>query len=216
MLEVINRSLTTMSLKVYGDSVTPEDAVRSLKYNYIGLPFQVAVSVFARLSITILLVRLFGVHKWFKRSVTALFAILAILSIAFIPMTFCQVTPVQALWDPFSTVTNRWQPDIWTNYAAFMQCKLNQHGLKGLEDPSLADDFHSCLYLIRRCSCCSTCFYCVEIVSHLPFFSTFPLPLGVTVTILRKSRTTSYPSSVHGTGAVGAQQDRIRHHRLGK
>lgn len=104
--------------------LTPEDGVQALKYNYVALPFQVAVSVFARLSITILSVRLFGVHKWFRQSVITLFCIIALLSIAFIPMTFSQVTPVQSLWDPsIIDKHQRLDPDSWMKYAAFTQCE---------------------------------------------------------------------------------------------
>lgn len=103
--------------------MTPQDGVQALKYNYLALPFQVTVSVIARLSITILLVRLFGIHKWFRYSVIALFGIIALLSIAFIPMTFTQVTPVESLWNPFLVGEERLARAIWMKYAAFTQCE---------------------------------------------------------------------------------------------
>lgn len=42
-----------------------------------------------------------------------------------------------------------------------------QQAFESSEDQSLADDINSYLYLIRRCSCCITCFDCLEIVSYL-------------------------------------------------
>lgn len=103
--------------------LTPQGGVQALKNNYVALPFQVAVSVFAMLSVTILLIRLSGVHKWSRQSLIALFCIVAVLSIAFIPMTFSQVTPVQLLWDPFLVGRQRLAPHIWIDYAAFTQCE---------------------------------------------------------------------------------------------
>lgn len=97
--------------------------MEAAKYGYIAVPPHVLVSVLARLSITILLVRLFGIHKWFKLSVTSLFCIVTVVSIVFIAITFSQVTPAQALWDPSVIVRERWAPEIWIYYAAAQQCE---------------------------------------------------------------------------------------------
>lgn len=102
---------------------TPQDALEAAKYSYLCLPFQILVSVLSRLSITILLIRLFGIHKWFKQFVICLFCIIAAVSIAFIPVTLSQVTPVQTLWDPSLVAKERWSAEIWTYYAAAQQCK---------------------------------------------------------------------------------------------
>lgn len=119
----MTRTLSVLST-VYDlrSPLTAEDQVEALKYNYVALPFQVSVSVLARLSIMILLIRLFGVHALFKRFLVGLFAILAILSLAFIPITFCQVTPTQALWDYSLVVKQRWNPHIWLYWACVTQC----------------------------------------------------------------------------------------------
>lgn len=103
--------------------LTFEDGVLARKYSYICVSFQILVSVLARLSITILLIRLFGIYTWFRHSLVSLFCIIAVVSIAFIPITFCQVTPVQALWDPSLVVKEKWAPHIWVNYTAAQQCK---------------------------------------------------------------------------------------------
>lgn len=124
MIEIVNRGLsTTAAVYEYRVPLTPQDGFAALKYRRIALPFQVSVSVIARLSITILLLRLFGVHRWFKLAVVAQFCIVAMLSVAFIPMAFSEVKPIQALWDPSLTVRERWDPNIWVAYAAATQCE---------------------------------------------------------------------------------------------
>ena len=116
--------MTTLST-VYDVRVptTVEDEVEALKYNYLALPFQVTVSVLARLSIMILLIRLFSVHKWFKWFLIILFATISLLSTVFIVITFCQITPVQALWNYSLAVTKRWNPNIWLYWACVTQCQ---------------------------------------------------------------------------------------------
>lgn len=103
--------------------MTPQDGLQAARYSYIALSFQIMVSVLARLSITILLIRLFGVHEWFRYCLVSLFCTIAVVSIAFIPISFSQVDPVQALWDPSVVVKRRWAPQIWMYYAAAQQCK---------------------------------------------------------------------------------------------
>jgi len=122
MTEIINRSLTTVSI-AYDNRVplTAEDALESLRFNYIALPFQVVVSVLARLSIVLLLIRLFGVHAWFKRFLIILFTLIFVLSVCLIPIAFCQVTPTKALWDLSVPITKRWNPNVFIVWASINQ-----------------------------------------------------------------------------------------------
>lgn len=104
----------------------PQDMGETGKYGYITFPFNILVSVFARLSITILLICLFGIHKWFKTTVISLFCLTAVMSIAFILINFCQITPVTTLWDSSIVVKEAWDPQIWICYTAILQCEWSK------------------------------------------------------------------------------------------
>ena len=71
-----------------------------LKWNLIGsIPGNV-VAITARISIAILLVRLFGARKWFKWYLI-IFTTLQSATAAATEMVYClQVSPIQGFWDP--------------------------------------------------------------------------------------------------------------------
>jgi hypothetical protein len=96
-------------------------------YNILGTPLATAVSVLARLSITILLIRLFGVHTWLKRVLIAQFVVVCSLSIPFIVLTFIQAIPIQSRWDPSVTATYTLGQNIWLSWAITTQCSFMIH-----------------------------------------------------------------------------------------
>jgi hypothetical protein len=102
----------------------PWELVQILKWNWIALPGAVITSMLARISVTILLIRLFGVvYSWFKWFLIAITMIQVIGGIVLIPITFLQATPTEALWNIFMTDAKLWDPRVWLYTAYFVQCK---------------------------------------------------------------------------------------------
>lgn len=97
-----------------------------LKWNWISTTPAILVSIVARISITILLIKLFGLHIWFKWFLivfTSLQSIVAMLAIIFV---WVQVSPVQALWDPEIVVSYRWDSRIQQDTTYLGQCKSSE------------------------------------------------------------------------------------------
>ncbi|KAI1327016.1 hypothetical protein F5Y16DRAFT_373020 [Xylariaceae sp. FL0255] len=122
IVNIANRASTTIS-EVYHSRVPLteyDDIVASLS-SIINTALSVTVAVLGRLSITILLIRIFGVHLWLKRVLIWQFVALCLLSIPLIIITFLQETPSQALWDPSVVATHRLNSNVWLYFACFSQ-----------------------------------------------------------------------------------------------
>ena len=104
-------------------SLTPDQLIAILKYNWVRIGVQVLVSSLARISISILLIRLFGVYKWFKWFVCIVTSLVCVASTVLVIVTFVQSTPVEALWNIFLTNAHRWDTRVWLYLAYFAQCK---------------------------------------------------------------------------------------------
>lgn len=104
----------------------PTQFVTVLKWNWITEVPGLMVSILARISITILLVRLFGVHTWFKWFIITLTAIQTIVDGLIIPFTFCQVKPTEALWNVYLTDVQRWDPRIVLYMDYVGQCEFRR------------------------------------------------------------------------------------------
>ena len=93
-----------------------------LKWMWLANTPGLLVSITARLSIAVLLVRLFGVtHEWLKWFLIIVTTICTILTITIVPCTYLQTTPVSANWDPFIPA-KRWYKDIYIDLAFTCQC----------------------------------------------------------------------------------------------
>lgn len=82
-----------------------------LKWIYISTVPGVCASIVARISITLLLISLFGTKLWFKWwmiSATSLVAVLGTLSVVF---TWAQASPVEGLWNVLLPA-RRWDASI--------------------------------------------------------------------------------------------------------
>lgn len=93
--------------------------INVLKWIFISIVPGVCASIAARISITLLLISLFGTKVWLKRwlvSTTALVAVLGTLSVV---LTWAQTSPVEGLWNRLLPA-RRWDPMIpaATVYAA--------------------------------------------------------------------------------------------------
>ncbi|KAI0388678.1 hypothetical protein F5Y17DRAFT_451951 [Xylariaceae sp. FL0594] len=84
------------------------DKYLGLKYwTFVALPFTHAVSVLARISITILLIRIFGQSKpWFKWFLIVYTTIQAVFGIISIVLAIVDELPVEAHYDPNVTPTS--------------------------------------------------------------------------------------------------------------
>lgn len=102
----------TFGLGKHDTSLTPGQEINVLKWMWLANPTGLMVSILARVSIGILLVRLFGVHKWFKWLVIIVTASATLLTVAIIPCEFLQSDPISGVWDTSDTTAKRWNPYI--------------------------------------------------------------------------------------------------------
>ncbi|KAI2635281.1 hypothetical protein GGS21DRAFT_538996 [Xylaria nigripes] len=75
------------------------DVTEANKWGYISTPFSNVVSVVARISITILLVRIFGTRRWFTWSMIVTSGAITLLGAANIILIWSMCSPPEALWD---------------------------------------------------------------------------------------------------------------------
>ncbi|KAI0143701.1 hypothetical protein GGR57DRAFT_507849 [Xylariaceae sp. FL1272] len=73
--------------------------------------------------VALFLVRLFGVKQWLKWFLIICTAIQTIISVAFLIITFTSTTPVEALWDPRTLISQR-DPNMRLNAAIAAQSFL--------------------------------------------------------------------------------------------
>jgi hypothetical protein len=105
------------------DRLTAVQKITKSKWGYISAIPSILTSCIARISIAILLVRIFGVRRWIKWYLiifTSLETILSILSIIFL---VAQCTPWSGLWD-HTIKAKCWDPFIYAYTALATQCKL--------------------------------------------------------------------------------------------
>jgi hypothetical protein len=88
-------------------------------WSWVAMSVGTAVSVFARISIAILLIRIFSLKIWFKWFVIVFTTLTAVNGIVAIILSWLYVTPVQAVWDPTVQPTSQWDPRV-SGYTAFV------------------------------------------------------------------------------------------------
>lgn len=98
-------------------SLTPPQMVNVLKWMWLANTPGLLVSITARVSIAILLVRLFGVYTWLKWFVIATTAICSVMTLIILPCTYLQSTPVSGNWDIFNPNVTHWNPKIYIDIA---------------------------------------------------------------------------------------------------
>lgn len=106
------------------DLVLPDQMVDILKWIWIASPAGMMVTVLARISIAILLVRLFGVRTWFKRFLISFTALQSLVCTIIPILTFVQVDPVEGLWNVFDPSVKHWDPRIVLYLEYLGQCKF--------------------------------------------------------------------------------------------
>jgi len=94
-------------------------------WEWFSVPPGLVSGIFGRVSICILLIRLFGgVHKWFKYYALILTGCGVIMSILICISIYASRNPIESLWDPFIPSTG-WKPNVVQNMMYLGQGKSN-------------------------------------------------------------------------------------------
>ena len=102
-------------------NLTAEQLINTLKWDWISTTPSILVSILARISITILLIRLFGNKIWFKKFLIICTALQSTVGIVLIVVVWTQCRPVQALWNP-TVPASRLNPALQQDLAYLVQC----------------------------------------------------------------------------------------------
>ncbi|KJZ71731.1 hypothetical protein HIM_08873 [Hirsutella minnesotensis 3608] len=127
IFQVVGQCLLTVSYhyglgKQQRNLHLPDEMVTMLKWCWIGIGPGQATSALARISITISLVFLFGVHKWFKWFLIILTTLQTVIGVAMIPITYTQVIPIDGLWNVFRLDVQHRDPRIFIYGGYVGQC----------------------------------------------------------------------------------------------
>ncbi|CAH0054724.1 unnamed protein product [Clonostachys solani] len=94
-------------------NMTLQQYVQVHKYEFVFAPFSYALQIVARVSIAILLIRIFTVgRRWFKWFSIAYMALMTVVCVALLGVYFSQVRPLDAWWDVTIKATYRMSPYI--------------------------------------------------------------------------------------------------------
>jgi hypothetical protein len=110
--------------KHQADLYLPNELVETQRWEWCAVPPGIAAGILGRISICVLLVRLFGVHVWFKWFAIVLTTLGVVMNAVTCICIFVQVQPVEAFWNPFITTTvTSWNPRIVQNMMFSAQCE---------------------------------------------------------------------------------------------
>ncbi|KAI1377947.1 hypothetical protein F4677DRAFT_414011 [Hypoxylon crocopeplum] len=117
LLQLVNQIFVSIAF-TYGmgkhqyDLVFPDQVVPMFMWEWYAVPPGLASGIFGRISICIFLVRLFGIHTWFKHYAIVLTGCGVVVSIVIGVCAFASRDPVQSLWNPLIMDTKNWDPKI--------------------------------------------------------------------------------------------------------
>lgn len=94
-----------------------------LKWIYVSIVPGVCASITARISITLLLISLFGTKVWLKRWLILTTSLVAVLGTVSVVLSWTQASPVEGLWNPLIPA-RRWDPIIPEATVYASGCKL--------------------------------------------------------------------------------------------
>ncbi|KAK6064317.1 integral membrane protein [Seiridium cupressi] len=104
------------------DDMTLEQLTGALKWSFIALPFTHIVSVLARISITILLIKIFGQSKpWFKWFLIVYTSLQAIFGIISIILALADQFPIESHYNFMVKPTTQLDPAVQQNVAETLQ-----------------------------------------------------------------------------------------------
>lgn len=121
----------------------PDQMVQILKFNWLATAPGMAASSVARISIAILLVRLFGIHKWFKKLLTVTTTIQIVLNTVLLICIWAQTTPVTGMWEFYRQDTKRWDGRVVLYQIYLAQCMFPSPIALILEELWMTDFSHS-------------------------------------------------------------------------
>jgi hypothetical protein len=94
------------------------------KWSFWALPPSHIVSVLARISIAIVLIRIFAAGRaWFKWLLVGFTTFLSLFAVVAIILLFVQITPAEANWDAAVPGQRTMPVEVQRNYAETMQCQ---------------------------------------------------------------------------------------------
>ncbi|RYP56151.1 hypothetical protein DL771_012096 [Monosporascus sp. 5C6A] len=128
ILQIGYQAIVTIAItKGVGKSIPPtfsvDDVIDMLKWSWFTTPLAILVSVTSRVSISILLVRIFGVRAWYRWFMNSFTGALAIIGIINVIIVWFQASPVEALWD-FRIPVPRWDPKVQQIFSSVLHAFL--------------------------------------------------------------------------------------------
>lgn len=101
-------------------AMSMDQIIQLSKWIWISATFSNIASVLARISITVMLVRIFGTRKWFKMLMISFTTIQGVLAVVNVICIWAQATPVEGLWDQ-RVRQSIWNPMIQQVIATILQ-----------------------------------------------------------------------------------------------
>ncbi|KAI1339294.1 hypothetical protein F5Y15DRAFT_383879 [Xylariaceae sp. FL0016] len=115
VLQVTNHACLTVSyewgLGMHDVDLSFDQTVNLTKWIWISSMPGGLVSILARISIAILLIRVFGSQKWLKWYLVIFTSLSTVVTLAYLINIWLQVSPVEGLWNPMIPA-RRWDPKI--------------------------------------------------------------------------------------------------------
>lgn len=103
------------------DTMTMEEIIAMSKWQWGTVPVNLLANIISRVSIAIMLVQIFGVHKWFRKAIAAVTATVTTLGLVNFIYVFFQAKPFQASWD--IRIEAEWRLQPLAHYILiFIQC----------------------------------------------------------------------------------------------
>ncbi|RYP62511.1 hypothetical protein DL771_009694 [Monosporascus sp. 5C6A] len=109
-----------LGLGKHDPSLTYDEMVMILKWSWISATPAILVSITARISASILLVRIFGSRAWFKWFMIIFTGLQTAIASLLVIVVWVQVSPIEGLWDPLIPA-RRWDTRIQLDLAYLTQ-----------------------------------------------------------------------------------------------
>jgi hypothetical protein len=135
----------------------PGEMINVLKWNWIASTPGMLVSILARISIAILLIRLFGIHVWLKWYLIIFTGLQTLVGGLIIPFTWVQDDPVSGLWNIYDPTVKHWDPRIvlYMEYLGQCECSplLTSHDSPSESEVANDDAIDSHVHILRLDVC---------------------------------------------------------------
>lgn len=105
------------------DQQKPDQYVDVFKWSWLSILPGIMVSILARISIAILLIRLFGIHLWMKWGFIILTTLQTVFQVLAIILTLLVTKPLTSLWDIYNPSVTRFNELVVQDIEYAAQCK---------------------------------------------------------------------------------------------